>query len=327
VGLIGGGITAGVALQAIVVLLHNCSETYAKFPNVPRPWLAVDLDLPLWVLLPLGVLGCVVPYAMGLVNVWLVRPRDAWADLSAGITAGLAGTLAAYAAGIGWAALLALTIVPSISDLTLLGNAARLPPAEESQSAKHPSEVLVERYPELGAVAANERGPRFFPKIVADEVIGTGYGVWLGLFISLGSCGILGCASTQAAGYLVRRGGSVWAIGLPYLELTVSSSVLGLVLLHQVLAGMSEGLGPMLARSVPLLWLGWLTAAVFLAVVQRWGWKGRLGMAIIWLALLGHVSGPAMPWYAAAAFYALGVGLVGCSWWYRGRVSTVPMPA
>src|SRR5262249_17121628 len=85
-GLPGGGVVRRMGLMGVVVLLRNCAATYDKFPSLARPWLARDLGLPEWLILPLSLLGCVLPFAMGLATVWLVRPRDFWADLSAGIT-------------------------------------------------------------------------------------------------------------------------------------------------------------------------------------------------------------------------------------------------
>src|SRR5262249_30715027 len=103
VGLLGGVLAGGFALATTAVLLHNCAATYAKFPSLPRPWLAVDLDLPGPVLILFGALGVAAPFAMGLAAALLARPRDRWEDLSAGVNTALAGTLSGYASGLGWA--------------------------------------------------------------------------------------------------------------------------------------------------------------------------------------------------------------------------------
>jgi hypothetical protein len=129
VGLVGGGLTAGVAVVAISTLLHNCAATYAKFPGVERPWLAQDFTVPDYLIVPLALLGFAGPFAMGLATALLVRSRDGWGDLAAGLQTCLAGTLAGYAAGVGLATTLALVVVPSIADFQAFADATKTPDA------------------------------------------------------------------------------------------------------------------------------------------------------------------------------------------------------
>ena len=303
VGLIGGGVISGAALLSFGVLLRNCAATYAYFPSLPRPSLAVDLTVQDWLLVPLAVIGAVLPFLMGLATYWLVRPRDIWGDVSAGLTTALASTLSSFAGGIGWAVILALTVVPSIADLTWWGDATRKPAAVEGPLA-HPSAVLVEHYSDLAELPPDERGGRFMAKVVADQVIGSAWGVWLGLLLSLASVGTLGFCSTLAAGYLGRRGGSLRAIALPYLELTVSTSLLLGLALREALFDGGRGLGPAASRGGLLLCLVGLTAGVVLGVLKRWPWVLRLTVAITWGVVFLQALGSAVPWYLAGIVYS-----------------------
>src|SRR5438445_7265180 len=116
VGLLGGGLTIGIALSALAPLLKNVANTYAKYPSLQPPWLARDVQLPHVILIPLAILGVVAPLGMGLATAWLVRSKDRWGDVSAGLTTALTSSLAAYVVGIGWAVTMATVVVPSISD-------------------------------------------------------------------------------------------------------------------------------------------------------------------------------------------------------------------
>jgi hypothetical protein len=320
VGLIGGSLVSGAALSSLVVLLRNCAASYAHFPSVPSPVLAVDLALPNGLIVTLALLGITLPFAMGLVTVWLVRPVDFWADVSAGLTTALASTLSSLAAGIGWAAILAMTVVPSIADFTWFSDATRLPAGVEGQRA-HPSESLVKHYPDLADQPAAQRGERFMAKIVADQVVGSAWGVWLGLGIALSTCGALGFCSTLAAGYLWRRGGSTRAIVLPYLELTVSSSLLIGLVIREITFKVGLVLGPAMMQWPVLLWLTCLTVLVALGVVQRWRWTIRLALAITWAVVFWQAVGHNIPWYQAGmAHLACGV-LLAQHWLGRRRMA------
>lgn len=98
VGLVGGGLTIGVALAVTGELFKNVAKTYAEFPSLQPPALARDITLPTVVLIPLVILGFVAPFGMGLATAWLVRAKDRWGEVSAGLTTALTSTLAAHVA-------------------------------------------------------------------------------------------------------------------------------------------------------------------------------------------------------------------------------------
>jgi hypothetical protein len=315
VGLLGGGLTIGIALSAMIPLLKNVANTYAKYPSLPAPWLAQEISLPSIILVPVVILGAVAPFGMGLATAWLVRSKDRWQDISAGLTTALTGSLAAYVASIGWAVSLATVVVPSISDLTLFGDSTK---ASIEPNGK-PSDVLAERYPDLKETAANERGGQFFAKIVSDQVIGSANGVWLGVGLSLATVGLLGFFGTLAGGWLLRGGGSRWSIVVRYAELTVSTSLSAALILSAFLdVGM------------PITWLGTscliaTTALVITGSIGRWHWLLRITIAVTWVLVLSGAGIDRRTSTPIAIAAYLAYGTMGCLFlrhWvlHRGRL-------
>ena len=280
IGLVGGAATAGLGLIAVAPILHNVSQTYANFQSLPTPWFAGDWNLPLVLHLILIVVGITAPLAIGLVTARLVRPKDRWAAVSAGLTAGATASAAAYILWIGWLTTLATAVVPSVSDMTLLGNATRTP-----EVSLHPSDTLVESYPDLQAVSVDERGGRFFAKIVSDQVVGSASGVLLGVLISIACIGAPAFCGTLAATWLLRQGGA-WCPRLSrYIEMTAGIAVpLGLLVMMMMLpVGFSA--------SQPMPWLRFaavvgLSAVMIAGAVQRWSWPIRVVAAVAWVAVL-----------------------------------------
>lgn len=299
VGLIGGGLTIGVALTATVPLLKNAANSYAEFPSLHPPAPIRDVSIPSAVLVPLAVLGVIAPFAMGLVTAWLVRRRDRWDQASAGLTTGLTSALAAYAVGLGWTVALATTVVPSIADLTLFAEATKTPAV-----GAQPADALLKSYPDLARKPADERGALFFAKIVSDQVAGTAHGVWWGVGLALASVGTLGLFGTLVGSWLLRRGRSWRANVVPYLELTVATALATGRLVGNV-AGYDES----------LTWFGAValmaaTALVVVGVVGRWNVLLRVTVAVTWvLVFLGAgFGGSRFP--AAVAYLAYGALLV-----------------
>jgi hypothetical protein len=278
VGLLGGALTVGVAFVSIPPILRACSQTYARYPSVQAPWLAGDFTLPSAVTIPLFVLAVVSPFALGLVTARLVRPRDRWEAVSAGLTTAAAGSATAYVLWIGWKVAIATVLVPSVSDMTLLAESTRTPAAATAA----PSDVLADQYPDLKGVPGDERGALFFPKIMSDQVVGSAHGVWIGVVTAVGLVGLPSLCGTLAAAWLLRRGGAWWVLLLSYVELTVAISVtLGLLLAAAVGFGLPAGwfrYAVLVAASV----------TVVTGVLKRWGFPLRVTAAVAWaLVLLG----------------------------------------
>lgn len=300
VGLTGGALTVGIAFASMPPILRACGETYAKYPSLQAPWLADDFTPPVVVLVPLFVLGVAAPFLMGLATARLVRPKDRWQAVSAGLTTAATASAAAYVLWIGWAVTMAMVIVPSISDLTLFGNSTRSP----GEVTAHPSDVLTDPYPDLKAAPADDRGQLFFPKIVSDQVVGSAYGVWYGVVVAAAAVGVPGLCGTMAGTWLHRRGGGQWSNLISYAELTVATAIpLGFLMVAAVPVGFPVGQPEMWLRFASIVAV---SAVVIAGVINRWSWPLRVVAAVSWCFVLGGVGvGHHTSWPVAAAAYAL----------------------
>lgn len=282
-GLLGGAFLGLAGLYLVQPLCRNVAATYAEYPSLTRPAIAAYRGLPAWLSFLALMVGILAPVGTGAVVVWLARPRDIWADLSAGLSAALACTLSAFATCIGWLVVLAMVVVPSISDLTLLSESVRSP------AGKHPSQELAARYPDLKSVEPDERGAKFMPKIVSDQVSGGIQSVWVGLLMALLTAGSLAMCGTLAAGYLMRRGGGFPRLIMPYLEITVPLTVTVAIGAATALSGLSSwsvpanpyGFGPATAAGLVVA-----SAILVVGALRCWPWLPRLCLAATWLILL-----------------------------------------
>src|SRR5262249_10637602 len=152
---------------------------------------------------------------------------------------------------------LALVVVPGLSDLTLVCDSVRTPAA--GKVAAHPSEPLAHRYPDLQAVEPDRRGSQVMPQIGSDQVGGSAHAVWAGMLMAVLTAGTLTLSGTLAAGYLLRRR---QAVLVPYLEITLSvTATLALAGGTVLTAVWSALLGsnPFVAEVLPLAGLAGVT--------------------------------------------------------------------
>jgi hypothetical protein len=318
-GLAGGALMGLLAVPAMQSLCRNLAATYDRYPSVARPWLATEPLLPAW-LTPLALLlGTAGPVLMGAAAVWLARPRDAWADLSTGLTTALAGTLTALMTCIGWPVVLALVVVPAISDLTLLSDSAAGPDVTGS------AQQLVQRYPDLEGTEPARRGSTFMAKLVSDQITGGAQAIWVGVLLAALTAGALALSGALAAGHLRRRGDAPRRCIVPYLEMTLPLSVtLGLIAATALTPAWRTLLGENLfpVEALLLAGLALVAALLVIGVVQRWSWLPRLALALAWVNLLmaGRSGGSAGK--AGAVAVSLAAGLLLLHWIRRpGRVA------
>ncbi|AWM36003.1 hypothetical protein GobsT_62480 [Gemmata obscuriglobus] len=303
VGLLAAPATAAVACTSFAVLLVNVSNTYTQFPGLEAPALAVPVAPPTAVLWALAALGAVALVGIGLIVARVARPANHWEGVSAGLSAALTATLAAYAAGIGWTATLAMVVVPAIADLTAIGNATRTP----ADGRGVPSDALVERYEDLRTVPADTRGGVFFAKVVADQVLGSASAPALGLGISLATAGVTVFCGTVAGGWMLRRGESFRATAIPYIELTGAPALA----LGRLVSGV-VGLGPP-PTLIGAVCLVIATGFVVRGAIARWEWPFRVSAAAVWVLVLCGVGldhGPAHAFDAIMCLVYTGAGTV-----------------
>jgi hypothetical protein len=305
IGVVCGALsTLAIDLQAMTAVLQNVARTYRYFPSLERPLLAIDLAVPDWVVYSACLVGLIAWLGMGLFTYLLVRPRDRWSEVGAGLGTGLAAGLSQFTFGTGPATVLALAIVVSLQDLKLLaeGYATRAGPpvSEEPQQPKpHPQDALLEKYPDLAAVPEQQRAGILYGKIAADNVAGTFLGIWLALLMSFWAGAGMAVCQTTVAGSLLRSRNRLRAVFLPYLELSLPAGIL-IAWPALILAGLCLKMPMMLAW-----WLVFpLTGIVFLlamvSVRQRWPWVFRLVLQAAWLVTAVFLFDQ-VPWFVAAA--------------------------
>jgi hypothetical protein len=276
-GLLGALMAGGPNLAT---LCSSMADTYARFPHLSRPLLAIPLGrLPGWVFFASSVAAAVLFAWMGLLTAWRVRPRDRWADAGAGLATGLTAGWAFFVFGFGASVILALSVVVTISDTTLLARGYETrqprPPKPGQPPRPHPQDELLERYPDLAAFPEEKRADILFGKINADLVNGILLGVWLSLFLSFATWTALCVYQTLVAGFLLRRQAfsAAWA---PYLEATLPTSFLIL------------SIGWIGLHALPWSFVGWLGLIAFtnVGVLRGWHWSFRWLLYLIWLLFL-----------------------------------------
>ncbi len=283
IGLVGGTLTLAYAFVTFTSVLKSCATTYAKFPSQSPSWLFFDITLPGWLQWPLILTGLLAPFGMGLATAWLVRGRDRWGQLSAGLTTALTASFTAYFLWIGCLVSVASVIVPSIADLTLLADSTKQPITSGT-----PSDVLAERYPDLKNTPTDERGGVFFAKIVSDQVSGSAHSVWLGVGLSLASVGGVGLFGTLTASWLYRRGGSFKSIFVPYLELSLSTSI-SVGISMATLFGMARDRADSPSKLFLCLGLIGCTVLINRGVVGGWNRMLRVSTAVTYVLLLASL--------------------------------------
>jgi hypothetical protein len=339
-GMVCGGLGVTAGFESLRMVVRNGAALYANdFPSCTPPLLAVDWAIPDWVFGLVRVLGSVAMLGMGLFAVLIVRARDRWGDLAAGLATGLVAGITGFTTSLGWKTVLGSTLLASWGDLALLGRASRPegPPAAAGRPAggrPHPSDVLVEKYPDLRNVPPERRGEVFSRKIAYDLALNIQLGIWAGMAGALGMFAGMATGQALAAGYLLRRRGRVRAIVLPYLELTVPSITVVLVpwamvrfstVAGSLAAGAGEfDLAVLAKRHYPVVAAVFTWPALLLLVVlavlstggvlRGWRWQVRLALYVVWACALGLViAANQVPHEGMGRWSYGGPGVLGCS--------------
>jgi predicted Ser/Thr protein kinase len=288
IGLLYGVLSGILAwIRAGNMVLGPAADVYGRLPHVHPPWLlAITWAAPSWfqAVFYYGALGLIS--TAGLVVGLLVRPKNRAADIAAGSLTGFVcgATLLILS---GWPLFITLIAVAGVEkDLKALSEAALKEPTNGG-ARSGPAEHLLEKYPDLRAIPARERGRVFFLKIRADLIAGIPLGIWLGALALLTMEMLIYTILVMVAGPLLRQHGARPIVLLPYFERAFPT-----ITLIAMSAGylVAEFLLRHMVNSAPLrIWYLPLLALLALAVgstLRRWPWPVRLLLHSSWLLCL-----------------------------------------
>lgn len=216
-----------------------------------------------------------------LADLQLLTPLSQSYNPAVGLAAGGPATLALGEPGPPPQA--ALGVLTGAVAYEALGEPLRLRAADDDARVPHPSAVLANHYPDLGAKAENQRGATLFPKVVTDLCHGTLAGFLAGMLTSLILGLGLGISETLAAGYLWRREPTVRSVLIPYLELVLPvAGLLGvavaLVLVEAAPTDVPSATWVYKALPMQLL----LIALAVVGVTCGWRWPYRYSLYFAW---------------------------------------------
>jgi hypothetical protein len=306
-GMVCGHAGVKTGFESLRTVMRNGAALYAnQFPSCAPPLLA-GWDVPDWLFALAQALGAVALLGMGLFAVLIVRPRDRWGDLAAGLATGLVAGITGFATTLGWKMILGATLLQSWGDLALLGRASRTEAAGRPAGGRpHPSDVLAEKYPDLRNVTPDRRGEVFARKIAYDLALNIQLGIWAGMAGSLGLFAGMATGQALAAGYLLRRRRRVRAVLLPYLELTVPTLLavltpLAVVRFSMVTESLAAGAGEfdtavLAKRHYPVAadFFTWPVALLLVVlavlatagILRGWRWQLRVAVYAVWACAL-----------------------------------------
>jgi tRNA A-37 threonylcarbamoyl transferase component Bud32 len=282
-GLIAGVTNLAVTVQPLIG--WDTAPAYERLPSLELPWLARNWPIPMWV--RHGLLWALMGMAsfLGLIMAGLVRPKNRTADVAAGAFTGFVVGVTQIVLSVGWTYIILTSVHPIEADLQQLCDAAfaESAPQKAPQDAKgkappRPRESLLQKYPDLQALPAADRGWVFYEKIRADIIVGIPFGLGLGVLLVLTTVLIV-TAQAMIAGPLLRQGIAPHAVLGRYLEAAFPATVL----LCEVFTIPIEikYLSFQLEIWHPLL-VGLLLAAL-MGALRGWPWPFRLLLHASWL--------------------------------------------
>jgi hypothetical protein len=184
-------------------------------------------DPPDWLRFLLAPLCGGISYCgMGLLLVALTRPRDRWAAIAAGTSAGLLAGVVCYTTILGPICVAVRTKEPQDELLGVVRYVAFPPPDDTRRAGLREDRCeidVLEKYPDVARRPLGKpRADTYVDKMERQRVHNCHVGVWAGLLATLGLAVMPLILQTLAADWLLRRQGSLFGVLLPYYELSLS---------------------------------------------------------------------------------------------------------
>ena len=274
------GLVVGLSMWLILIQpsMAQISRAYTVMPNQPRPWLVFSWNPPAWLIQLASLLSLIVAASLGLWTALLVRPRHSQADLAAGGVTGLVAGIVLFMTSFGWCAVM-LRSATSQNDQWLVAQAAW------SAQPEAPSSQLLQRYPDLQQVPAEQRGRVVYNMLMSEQLTAIPTGMWTGMFLSLSLSVALGICGTAVAGPLVRQNSRHWVLMLRYLEIVLPGTVVLGQLFLLAMLGLFSTTRMNLPWWHPPLVLA-TSALVIVAVFRKWPWPVRLTLFLFLAAVV-----------------------------------------
>jgi hypothetical protein len=283
-GMLIGIMTRFVGID--LALASSVSFAYERLPSLAPPWLAISWPTPNWVRSAIFLSTLAVSSTAGLIIAGLVRPKNRAADVATGVVTGFVAGATFFTLSAGWLFVYLEALAPTQTDLQLLSEAAWLEPAQADRPAPLGEtqalsvDRLLNKYPDLREVPAQERGQVLYHKLRADLLAGIPLGIWSGVLFVL-VCSV-GAATIQvvAAGPLLREQRPWRAVILPYLEVALTATVvIGLAL--EALYTQRYGNRPLTIWYLPVFGLSVLALT---GTLRGWPRPLRLSLHVGWLS-------------------------------------------
>lgn len=311
------------------------SDAYAKFPSLPMPWIGRlwpfldSLSDPFVYVMPILIAAPVL--AVGLFTALLLRPKDLFADIIAGLSTGIVAGLAAFSMGIGWLWVSHFTLTRSYDDTKLLAHSHDVNQRRLGAARASLDEEILNRYPDLSVYPQPERVNYLFTKLQADLYMSSLFGIWWGMLVSLSLAAMTVVSQTIAAGFLLRSRERVSLMFLPYLELSLPVVGVLIIIVNMIRFALSYSgdRREYLYNAYGALWDVCVDDCVLIIVMivlfvmaaasvrLAWHWLSRWTLYAIWILLCISLTSVFAGQYTEGAFSFCMLFLLGychCVW-------------
>jgi hypothetical protein len=278
VGLVCGGF---FVVTEFLVQVAFYGSAYDNLPSLPRPWLTrlgLGIDVPDVVSIPSFLMMFVSMCSMGLFTVLLSRSRNRFADVSAGLVAGILAGVITYGLGVGPTAAFGTLLEPTANFEFLNLAYAAFGDVDSPARAR-----LLERYPDLRALGPDDRAWTMVKKWRFDALMGITRGVRFGLFFNLIMFPILSATQALLAGFARRSSAGWFTTSLRYFEMAIPATTCIAVSLVRLCVLLGYMFRPDSSVWADLLIIP-VSALATAAAVLRKPWWMRLAANLAWIA-------------------------------------------
>jgi eukaryotic-like serine/threonine-protein kinase len=192
-------------------IMPQTAETYAEFPNLPTPWWAWPVTVPVWVIHLGFCLVFLITCSAGLFTMLIVRPRNRFSEVAAGLVSGTTAGITFFVLMACWSFVWNVTSSGSEgpwTDLMLLYKDAQAREATRLRGLL-PDDPVATAYPDLRHRTESERVSLLIRKSHADLYSRVPLAVLYALLSSLFVCEAVSLGGILAASRALRlhRGG------------------------------------------------------------------------------------------------------------------------